>query len=450
MTPRRARRTASPAPELPNARPAALVARVGLLPGLLVGLGLCAGCPSSSAGRTETAVATAALPIPATYFGMHIHRADQGTPWTGNGIGSWRLLDAGVSWFHLQPARDRWELAKLDRLVAMAEAAGVDLVLPLAFTPRWASARPDEKSAFGPGQASEPANLGDWQEYVRVVATRYRGRIRNYEIWNEPHSKSFFTGSPAALVALQNAAYEALRRVDPGITVVSAAISESHRPSLGWFERYIEAGGGDHIDVIAYHYYFPAGEPEEAFDLTRRLRAILRRNGVEKPIWNTESGWQIQNDDGSRWPGVSPSWPLVDARRAASYVIRALIITRFTGVDRFYWYAWDNYAMGLIEPATGKPKLAGRVYRALAERLAGGAITTCHWQAQRWECDLVTRHGQQVKALWTRDGEHVRVVPRPEWGTYLWRPVDESLEPVASSTPVDVTSEPIFLLHQLP
>lgn len=422
------------------------LARLGVV--RLVGAAVAlAGCSTPPTARAEPPAA-AALSLPATYFGMHIHRADQGTPWTGHGIGAWRLLDAGVSWFHLQPAPGRWDFARLDGLVAQAEAAGVDLLLPLAFTPAWASARPDEPSAWGPGRAAEPARLADWQAFVRAVATRYRGRITSYEIWNEPHSKRFFTGSPAALVALQKAAHDILEDIDPAITVVSAAISESHRPSLAWFERYLEAGGGDHVDVIAYHYYFPAGEPEEAVELTGRLRAIMRRHGVDRPIWNTESGWQNHNADGSRWPGIHPSWKLVDARRTASYVIRALLLTRFTGVDRYYWYAWDNHAMGLIEPATRKPKLAGRVYRALAGRLAGGSIRGCSWDAPRWVCDLVTRDGEPLKVMWARDGERARVTPQSSWGRYVWRPIDETTAPIAGGLAIDVTDEPILFVQR--
>ena len=116
--------------------------------------------------------------VPRVSFGMHMHRVDAGTPWPNIPFGTWRLLDAYVNWLNLQPARDRWDFAKLDRYVSLAENARVEILLPLAYAPAWAPARPTEPGPYGPGTAAEPANLEDWRNYVRTVASRYRGRSR--------------------------------------------------------------------------------------------------------------------------------------------------------------------------------------------------------------------------------------------------------------------------------
>jgi hypothetical protein len=72
--------------------------------------------------------------------------------------------------------------------------------------------------------------LADWKEYVRMVATRYKGVIHHYEIWNEPNVRTDFSGSVAVMLQLSQAAYDVLK----GLT--SQQSSSPRRPlqMLGW------------------------------------------------------------------------------------------------------------------------------------------------------------------------------------------------------------------------
>src|SRR5215468_5110882 len=132
--------------------------------------------------------------LPAEFFGMHIHHAGAATPWPEVPFSEWRLWDAYVAWPSLEPQKGKWHFETLDKYVALAEQHNVGILLPLGLSPQWASARPQEKSTYQPGNAAEPRNLDDWRNYVKTVATRYKGRIHEYEIWNEPNLKLFWTG----------------------------------------------------------------------------------------------------------------------------------------------------------------------------------------------------------------------------------------------------------------
>ena len=52
------------------------------------------------------------------------------------------------------------------------KAEGNGPLLVLAHSPAWASARPDERNAYKPGMAAEPARMDDWRNYVRMVGQR--------------------------------------------------------------------------------------------------------------------------------------------------------------------------------------------------------------------------------------------------------------------------------------
>jgi putative peptidoglycan lipid II flippase len=49
-----------------------------------------------------------------------------------------------------------------------------------------------------PGAASAPKDLAAWDEWVKAVVTRYKGRITSYQIWNEANLENFYNGTPVA------------------------------------------------------------------------------------------------------------------------------------------------------------------------------------------------------------------------------------------------------------
>lgn len=331
--------------------------------------------------------------LPASYLGMHIHHADAGTRWPAAGFGSWRLWDAGVAWPDLEPERGRWNFARLDRYVAMANLAHVEILLPLGLSPAWVSARPQERSSYAPGNAAEPRDMAAWRNYVRTVAQRYKGRIRDFEIWNEPNESGFFSGSLQQLVDLTCAAHAELKAASSGNRVVSPAmIGEGREPQL--LAEFLRLGGSKCVDIVAYHFYVPKGAPEATLPLVRRVREAMKQGGAgDLPLWNTEAGWWIENTDGTPESAADRRWRRVGAAESAAYVARALIVGRAAGLQRYYWYAWDNTSMGLIEPSTGALKPGAAAFATLARWLAGSDIEGCDEQSGRWVCRLIGSEG---------------------------------------------------------
>lgn len=380
--------------------------------------------------------------IPREYFGMHFHRADRGTSWPGRQIGSWRLWDAGVAWIDLEAEPGRWRFERLDRYVAMAQLAKVELLYPFGLTPTWASARPSEKGPYRLGDAAEPRDLSDWTAYVREVAVRYKSRIRYYEIWNEVNAGAgFFTGTPQAMVALQKAAYETLKAVDPNAILASASSVGQVDHQLQWFENYLALGGGRHADVIAYHLYQPKNRPEEMMVLTRRLKDIMKRQGIgDKPLWNTESGYRL--DPVERKSAIAPDWPALGPLGPA-YVARALTLGWLAGVERFYWYAWDNAELGFVD-GNGQVTASGRAYLTTSTWLSDAVMSKCRQDRALWSCTL-TRQGEPALLTWRADDKLVSsAVPAGYAGGTAWR-LDGSAQPISGSRVLDIGAEPMLL-----
>jgi hypothetical protein len=358
------------------------------------------GSPIAMARESSSA------PIPLQYFGLHIHRADAGTAWPKVPFGSWRLWDSYVGWRELEPKRGVWNFTRLDRYVAMAGIAKVDILLPLAMTPRWASARPDEPSAYQPGNVAEPAKLADWSNYVGTVGARYKGRIKYYEVWNEPSDKTHYSGDLVTLVKLTCEAKRVLKEIDPAIRIVSPASAGGGR-HIEYLDQFLAAGGRDCIDIVGHHFYVFNRPPEAMIPLIRQVKGVMAKNGVGSlPLWNTETGWWIENGDGT------PDHPMVAKggwkrlgleKESGDYVMQAFLLARAEGVDRFFWYSWDNHSLGFIEPSTGKLKPAVDSWREIVKRLEGARDLRCMKQARQWSCGFTNSLGVKDSVSWTAE-----------------------------------------------
>lgn len=347
-------------------------------------------------------------PIPAAYFGLHTHRDDR---FPTVPFGSWRLWDAGLSWPHLQPRRGEWDFRRLDARVEQAAQHGVEILLPLGLSPKWASARPDELSAYNRNQpatgrdtgwAAEPASLEDWRTYVRTVAERYRGRIRHYEIWNEVNEDRFFSGTIDQLVELQAEAWRILKEVDPANQVLAPSVV-GNSP---WFARLLRRDIGRWCDAYTYHFYnFNA--PELFVPVAQELqRLIADAPGATRPLWNTEAGWYVssaQMEVTGPFNNNREAFILLDQPQAGAWLARAFILHWALGVPRSYLYAWDNGRMGLCEP-DGTPKPAAQAFAEIQTWLTGKRMISCRRETDGiWTAGLERPDGRREAIVWSPD-----------------------------------------------
>jgi hypothetical protein len=331
--------------------------------------------------------------VPAEFFGMHIHHAGSSTPWPDIPFSEWRLWDAYVAWPSLEPQKGKWHFETLDKYVALAERNNVGILLPLGLTPQWASARPQEKSTYQPGNAAEPRDIEDWRNYVRTVASRYRGRIHEYEIWNEPNSKSFWTGNVDQMVDLTREAAQIIRGIDSESKIVSPAATTMN--GVPWLAEFLSKGGAQFVDVVGFHLYVTPQPPETMVLLIREVKRVMKENGAgDKPLWDTETGW-------------SGPKPFPSPQLAASYLARAEFLAWAGGVDRMYWYAWDNHAWASLQTTEADNHTftaAGKAYGIVHEWLAGAEMAGCEEGPKSiWICPLI-HDGKRQWIVWSPAG----------------------------------------------
>lgn len=338
--------------------------------------------------QTPTAV------IPDSYFGLHIHHLNYPsptTPWPSMAVPQWRLWDAAVRWPDLEPSKGQWQFERLDLYVALAQRHGTGILLPLAMTPPWAAA--------GSLISAEPKNLEDWRTFVRTVVSRYKGRIQAYEIWNEPNLQDFWTGSTDQMLALTKEASEIIHSVDPRAIVVSPG--PTTYVGIRWLLEFLKKGGGQFVDVIGFHFYVTPGLPEEMVPVIQRVRQAISESGSgNKPIWNTEMGW------------LAPA--RFDSEEvAAGFLARAFILGWAAGVQRFYWYAWDNRSLAIVTYKEEEHRVtpAGTAYQVMQQWLIGAKMDGCTENADHvWTCQL-SRSRRRQWIVWSAQGTRKFDVP---------------------------------------
>lgn len=377
---------------------------------LLAGVALVAISPFiSGSSASEIRLEGTGKPIQNAYFGMHIHRADTTTRWPIARFGAWRFWDASVSWQRLEPAKDAWDFKRLDTLVALAERRGVEPMLTLGITPRWAASRPNEEFVYGYGGNSPPRDLRDWEDYVRTVAVRYKGRIKYYELWNEPtfdeldKGKGFYAGSARTMVELGRIAYRVIKEVDPGNKLISPGFTDEG-PRL---DLYLSLGGKDITDVVAHHFY--PEKPELMPGYIGHVRRVMEKHGLSHlPLWNTETGYWLEA------PGEknSPNWPRNEAE-LAGYIARVLTLGAVSGLNRFYWYSWEK-TMFNHAPATIQSNGAITAYMQATRWLRGATVKSCTTRdRQLWVCEL-SLGKRQAQMVWSAK-EPMQWHPPADW-----------------------------------
>ena len=205
-----------------------------------------------------------------------------------------------IPWAGVEPILGQLDWSMVDKIVNAAAAMNMSIIGFINATPVWAM------SPGGMPLSSQPADPDAYGAFAAKVATRYKGKIAAYEIWNEPNTVFFATPAPnaAAYTNLLKSAYPRIKAVDPDATVIGASLSAvvdfgswSINPVRFISEMYA-AGAKGNFDALSFHPYnynlkFSDGMLIANSPVLQmvQMRQLMIDNGDEgKRIWATEYG----------------------------------------------------------------------------------------------------------------------------------------------------------------
>lgn len=262
-----------------------------------------------------------------------------------------RWVKQEIPWREVEGhAKGVWQWETPDRILDQIEAHKLKVIVRLGSQPAWAA--PDLPfPAIGP-----PDNLQDFYDYVYAVASRYKGRVAAFQIWNEPNLAREWGSrppSPAEYTELLKVGYRAVKAADPQAIVISAGLAPTTRddaeatPDVYFIQGMYDAGAAPYFDALGAHaagFKSPPetdpaliaadpalnnndSAPEElrrvyGFRHVEDLREIMVRYGDEsKKIVVLEFGWTVdpRPDSPYHWHAVTPEQQDKFLQRAFAY-----------------------------------------------------------------------------------------------------------------------------------
>ena len=219
---------------------------------------------------------------------------------------------------------------KYDEIVKLAEAANLQLIVRVDRPPAWARA---DKSR----PESPPENFEDFGDFVSALVTRYKGRVKHFQLWNEPNLGEEWTGKPdpAAYVRLLRLGYQRAKEANPDAVILSAPLAITleqgpiHLNELDFLDQMYQAGVKDAFDVLSANAYGmdrpPADPPSKNVLNFRRvelLRQVMEKNGDgNKGIWFNEYGWNAAPKD---MPKEAQIWQRVTDKQQADWTVEGV------------------------------------------------------------------------------------------------------------------------------
>ena len=348
-----------------------------------------------------------AKPVPPEFFGMHV--IERGN-WPTVSIGA---LGKGTftSWTYIERLRGSYDWSNLDAWVDLAMQHHVDYFFSFDGFPRWATSDVTSCEAANISGTdfcgALPFDRAVVDEFITALATRYRGRIKYYELMNEPYAIG--TGSRgrgmsvADLVTFAKWAIPIIRAADPESKIISPSMNAPFGYAH-YADQYYAAGGPTNVDIISLHAY--ADQPE---DLTPSggqlgpLLPIIKRYGlINKPLWDTEGAWT----------GTTGKDDAPDPDQQVAFIARYYLIHWSEGLTRFYWYAWDNSRWGTLwrdGSGTSRPGLALRqvedwmIGSTLVDRIVPSGTV--------WSGTFVRSNGAPTLVVWNTSGPSMYNAP---------------------------------------
>jgi hypothetical protein len=198
------------------------------------------------------------------------------------------------NWRSIERSRQRYRLARYDRLVTTAASSGITILPVVTKAPRRYRSLRSRRAGLARLTKALVERYGPNGSLWRNRPGVPRHPIRSWQIWDNPNLRSGWGGSPTArgYVSLLRAARRAIRKEDRGAEVVTAALSNRRGKNspLRFISRMYRAGGRRAFDVLGFAPY--ARTASGVLRQTRAARRLmLRRRHRSGTLWVVSFGW---------------------------------------------------------------------------------------------------------------------------------------------------------------
>lgn len=263
-----------------------------------------------------------------------------------------KVLRMDMEWWHTEKEQGKYDYSRYDQIVEAFAGQGVEIEGILGKPPKWACTR---------------GNLPDyelWRKHVADMLGHFKGKIRYWEVWNEPDLTGFATFNVEEYIQLMTIARQVARETDPNIIILSGGFANLGPESHGKkdFQYNTLKGAKGLFDIHAYHEHGNFSRYESIVD--GRFLPMRRELSVNVPWYANETA-------------VS-SAHIGEAAQAIT-LYKKLLFAKARGAIGYNWYNLRNKG---VNPSDGEhnfgmitndfyPKAVYPVFNALVQVFQG-------------------------------------------------------------------------------
>jgi len=211
-----------------------------------------------------------------------------------NPLGIKRLrFQAG--WAKTEKIKGQYDWAWLDHIVNDAVSRGLEPWLQFSYGNTIYEGGGGINLAAGVPE-SEVA-LAAWDKWVAALVTRYKGKVMEYEIWNEPNFGDNLYNTPEKAAAMNIRTIKIIKEIQPDAKVSGLALGHIDLAYADEFFKVLDDSGTLQLfDNMTYHDY--VYNPDFHYDKVIQLKAVLGKYASDIPLRQGENGAPSRNGFG--------------------------------------------------------------------------------------------------------------------------------------------------------
>jgi hypothetical protein len=379
----------------------------------------------------------------------HAGVLDGSEPWPSVPIFGLRLWETDSAWAQINTANGTYDWTTLDQWITAAAANDVQLIYTFGYTPQWASSDPNDSgcdefsgACWPPSDLNSDGTGSDqyWINFVTAIA-QHAPSITYWEMWNTPHDPNQWNGTDAQLVRMVQDARTYIKMYIPNATIIGPANGQLNytypagnctMPDL--MAGYLAAGLAQYIDVMGFHTYYTT-VPEDIVAVIQCYQGVMATYNISSmPMWSTEGAWGTDSE-------------LSSATDQAGFVARLYLLLWSNGVQRHYWYAWDDATTGTLE-VNNVADTAGLAYGQVESWMSGRTMSTPCAESSSgiWTCGFTGANGYTSQAVWY-PGSGTKTYTAPA-GFINYLKLSGVETSISAGATVTLGQEPVLLQNQ--
>jgi len=263
-----------------------------------------------------------------------------------------------------------YDFAWLDHIIDDARSRGLEVWLETSYgNPSYPGG--GGRTLSGGFPTSERA-LKAWDTWVEKMATRYKGKVRDWSMWNEPTGNRSHT--PEMITEFNIRTAEIIKRIIPDARIAGLILGGPRIDVIEHFMKTLaDRGKLDLFHWVVYHAY--TRNPDASYPGAMKAMDVVRKYSPTMKLWQGESGAQSEycvSGAMSKYPWTELTQAKWDTRRMLGDIGHGVDSAVFTAADLDY--RTTSFHNGLVRYGLIKTAGAAEGFKVLKVKMAYYAV----------------------------------------------------------------------------